>query len=235
MEYWDNTLTKSVEELKREVEELGGAACTDASDAHQKLAECDRKVAQIKKAKNSYLSECRILEDPAEEIHYKTKLRHMDEQVIAAQERMAHFRRDLESQELLADHRAENNEASNNDEYLSKIEGKLDDIKESYQRDEVYLEEIKVVGSEAVTKLRGQREQIIEITEKTQEIDNLLHRADILIRNFGRRMATDRLIQIFAMINILLLVGVVIYAIVSGANLSDGVQDKNNIPDASNA
>jgi hypothetical protein len=43
-----------------------------------------------------------------------------------------------------------------------------------------------------------------------------LNRADKLIKTFGKRMATDKLIQCFACTNILLLVGVVVYVVVKG-------------------
>ena len=46
----------------------------------------------------------------------------------------------------------------------------------------------------------------------------LIHRRR-LIRTFGRRMATDKFIQCFACINVLLLTGVIIYAIVSKKGL----------------
>jgi SNARE protein len=42
-------------------------------------------------------------------------------------------------------------------------------------------------------------------------IEDNLNRADKLIKTFGKRMATDRFIQCFACVNILLLAGVVGY------------------------
>ena len=44
--------------------------------------------------------------------------------------------------------------------------------------------------------------------------DNLSH-ADQLIKTFWRRMATDKFIQCFTCVNVLLLVGVIVYAVVS--------------------
>ena len=45
--------------------------------------------------------------------------------------------------------------------------------------------------------------------------DNLA-RAEALVKQFGKRMAGDKFIQCFALLNCLLLVGVVIWAIVKG-------------------
>mmetsp|Transcript_31126 Transcript_31126/g.46945 ORF Transcript_31126/g.46945 Transcript_31126/m.46945 type:complete len:83 (-) Transcript_31126:69-317(-) len=45
-------------------------------------------------------------------------------------------------------------------------------------------------------------------------MEDNLQRADKLIKAFGKRMATDKLIQCFACINILLLVGVIAYVVI---------------------
>jgi len=42
------------------------------------------------------------------------------------------------------------------------------------------------------------------------------------LKQFGKRMATDSFIQCFAMVNCLLLLGVVLYAILKGGGLSTG-------------
>ena len=74
--------------------------------------------------------------------------------------------------------------------------------------------EAKDVGMGTMEELRRQREQITAIDEEAMKIEDNLKRADKLIRNFGRRMATDKLIQCFACLNVLLLVGVIIFSIV---------------------
>mmetsp|Transcript_19208 Transcript_19208/g.40048 ORF Transcript_19208/g.40048 Transcript_19208/m.40048 type:complete len:91 (-) Transcript_19208:86-358(-) len=60
-----------------------------------------------------------------------------------------------------------------------------------------------------------QRDQIKDITEEVMQIEDNLSRADKLIKTFGRRMATDKFIQCFTCVNVLLLVGVIVYAVVS--------------------
>lgn len=238
MEYWDRKLSGLVDELKNEVELLGGGTM-GVQELKTRLNDCENKVEEIRRGKQNYLTEVRMLEDHLEQQHYKTKLNHLDEQTQAAQERMAQARREVERRQLLegAEARAQRNPnaRAGNDQLLDQAEQKLGEIKESYQRDEILLEEIKVVGGDAVTKLRGQREQINEITEKADEIESQLKRADILVRNFARRMATDRVIQVFALINGLILLGIVIYVIVTGANLTEGVKNPDNVPDASSA
>merc|ERR1719198_1548018 len=70
------------------------------------------------------------------------------------------------------------------------------------------IEASKEVGQATLEELNRQREQIAGIE------DNLT-RADKLIRTFGKRMATDKCIQVFTIINLVMVVIIVVYAIVT--------------------
>ena len=80
----------------------------------------------------------------------------------------------------------------------------------------------KEVGEATMDELLRQREQLRTIDSEAMRIEDNLNRADKLIKTFGKRMATDRFIQCFACINILLLVGVVIYIIAKKGGLTGG-------------
>jgi len=88
------------------------------------------------------------------------------------------------------------------------------------------VEATKEVGNATLEELHRQRDQIKDIDEEVMLIEDNLSRADKLIKTFGRRMATDKFIQCFTCLNVLLLVGVIVYAVVSkevenGAKLPD--------------
>ena len=51
-------------------------------------------------------------------------------------------------------------------------------------------------------------------------IDSNLKRAEKLLMNFSRRMATDKIIQGFAVVNICVLLGLILYVAISGKSLS---------------
>lgn len=88
-----------------------------------------------------------------------------------------------------------------------------DKTKSSLQNTKNMVAASKQVGEATMEELLRQREQIRTIDEEAMRIEDNLNRADKLIKTFGKRMATDRFIQCFACINILLLVGVVAYSI----------------------
>ena len=71
----------------------------------------------------------------------------------------------------------------------------------------------KEVGVSTLEELQRQREVIQNIDRETDRLDDNLARAEALLKQFGKRMAGDKFIQCFAVINCLLLIGVVIYAI----------------------
>ena len=54
-----------------------------------------------------------------------------------------------------------------------------------------------------------------QIDDTVKGIENNLSRADALIRTFGKRMATDKCIQVFTMLNVVMVVIIVVYAIVT--------------------
>jgi hypothetical protein len=94
----------------------------------------------------------------------------------------------------------------------------------------------KEVGTATVEQLKGQREQIIEIEREVDQMDSNLVRAEKLVFNFTRRMATDRIIQVFATINVVVLLGLILYVAGSGRSLSNiGKTGGSSGPDVSSA
>ena len=104
-----------------------------------------------------------------------------------------------------------------------------DKTKSSLQNTKNLVKASKEVGEATMEELLAQREQIRNIDTEVMRIDDNLNRADKLIKTFGKRMATDRFIQCFALINILLLAGVVIYSAVRGKG-DDGGEEEQGVP-----
>jgi len=82
--------------------------------------------------------------------------------------------------------------------------------------------ESKETGMNTLDQLHQQRQQIERIDNDVDRIEDNLQRADKLIKAFSKRMATDKLIQCFACVNLLLFVAVIVYAVVKKTGLSSG-------------
>jgi SNARE protein len=101
------------------------------------------------------------------------------------------------------------------DAMLNRADQLQDKTEESLQHTRQMVDATKDVAVATLEELHRQRDQIKDITEEVMQIEDNLSRADKLIKTFGRRMATDKFIQCFTCVNVLLLVGVIVYAVVS--------------------
>jgi len=108
----------------------------------------------------------------------------------------------------------------NNDDLLNAASQVQDLTVESLVRTAAMIEASKDVGEQTLEELRRQKDQIKNIEAEVQVIDSNLQRAEKLIVNFGRRMATDKLIQGFATLNIMIMLGLILYVAISGKSLS---------------
>lgn len=97
---------------------------------------------------------------------------------------------------------------------INEMNSIQDKTKSSLHNTKQMVAASKEVGGATMEELLRQREQIRNIDNEAMRIEDNLQRADKLIKTFGKRMATDKFIQCFACVNILMLVGVVIYSIV---------------------
>ena len=61
-----------------------------------------------------------------------------------------------------------------------------------------------------------------DISDEIDVIDSNLTRAEKLITAFGKRMATDRILQFFTFVNVVLLIAVVAYAVDNKKKLESG-------------
>lgn len=108
-------------------------------------------------------------------------------------------------------------ERSTNDDYLKEARKLQDKTEASLVSALEMVEATKKVGADTVDELKRQTDQIAEITDTVSAMEDGLTRADKLIRAFGRRIATDKFIQLFFVLNFGLLVGIIVwYAIKKG-------------------
>ena len=116
------------------------------------------------------------------------------------------------------------------DVMLSDMNEIQDKTKSSLHNTKSMVTASKQVGEATMEELLRQREQIRTIDEEAMRIDDNLNRADKLIKTFGKRMATDRFIQCFACVNILLLCGVVGYFVFKNSTKEEGDNGSDNVP-----
>jgi len=72
-----------------------------------------------------------------------------------------------------------------------------DKSKAAVDRMKRQIEESKQVGADTAQKLKGQTEQLKNIDQDIMKVKSNLKRADLLLRAFMRRMATDKIVMVF--------------------------------------
>lgn len=233
MQYWDDTLTDEVHSLRQllqSAEGLSGQAKASTLDRAEK------KVRAAQGTKKSYKMETRLVADPRQRTLYENKLAGLAEDLGACANDLKALRGGAQRGELFVGARGRatggggygDGDGMTGEEAGDMMIGEMNDIqdktKASIENTKNMVAASKEVGEATMEELLRQREQIRTIDEEAMRIEDNLNRADKLIKTFGKRMATDRFIQCFACVNIMLLAGVVLYGVLrkNGDDDDDG-------------
>lgn len=218
IQYWQDTLISEIESIQSTL-----ATVPNLSNDIDKTAALDKAERNLRSAngnKRSFKMEIRLITDPNTKRSCEQQMASFERSLAKLTEEINQLRSENARNQLFLNadkgEEGERNAQKDGDAMLnqaSHLQGKTAD---SLNRTEQMVEESKVVGMATVDELKKQREQIKNIDNDVNRIEDNLQRAEKLIKTFGKRMATDKLIQCFACVNILLIVGVVIYAIVKG-------------------
>jgi len=82
-------------------------------------------------------------------------------------------------------------------EIIQEGAGIQDKSKAAVDRMKRQIEDTKQLGAETAQKLKGQTDQLKNIDQDIMKVKSNLKRADLLLRAFMRRMATDKIFMVF--------------------------------------
>jgi len=230
VQYWDDTLNDEVETIRKLLQSADGLADQDKAS---RLTNAEKKIRAAQGTKKSYKVETRLVADPRQRSLYENKLARLSEDLASCANDLQALKEGMQRGNLFVgakgtgeDFRGTDNQISGEkmgDLMLDEMNDIQDKTKASLQNTKKMVAASIEVGGSTMEELLRQREQIRTIDNEAMRIEDNLNRADKLIKTFGKRMATDKFIQCFACLNILLLCGVVLYSILSNKNnSSDG-------------
>ena len=101
-----------------------------------------------------------------------------------------------------------------------------DKSKAAVDRMKKQIEESKQLGAETAQKLKGQTEQLKNIDQDIMKVKSNLKRADLLLRAFMRRMATDKIVMVFMC---LIFLGIICIVVAKAMGV-EGTEDMNGAP-----
>lgn len=228
IEFWLAEYTKEVDSLAsltvnvKSVSNSGNAKATATT-----LVECEGKISKIKEVGKSFRLELRLVKDRAQKSEFDAKAKALDDRANEYTNMIKEVKHNQQKADLVGSPTSTmgapnpyETQGKNNNDLLSGASQIQDLTVESLVRTAAMIEASKDVGEQTLEELRRQKEQIKSIEAEVQVIDSNLQRAEKLILNFGRRMATDKLIQGFATLNIMVMLALILYVAISGKSLS---------------
>lgn len=218
--YWRDAINNEIDAVRSSIN--AAPNMTDDLERTAALERADKNLRSIKNNSRSFKAEIRLLQDLDERNRYKRELSSYEVTVTQLTTELRGLRSEGNRQQLFIGAKADGTNGTGDDpvatgDTLLDEAGRIQDkTQQSLLNTKTMIAESKQVGMQTAEELQRQREQLNNIDGDVMRMEDNLDRADKLIRTFGKRMATDKLIQCFACTNILLLVGVVIYVVVKG-------------------
>jgi hypothetical protein len=215
-------LTNEIQTIQQEIEEV------DQLDDEDKLAHITMVEKMLRKAqgtKRSLKMETRLVTDVGQRRQYENRLARLDDELSHLSADVQALKQSVQRSSLMEgmndslEQFDTEDYQKTGDDMLNKASALQDKTQESLDYTKNLVAESKEVGSATLVELHRQREVLERIDFEADRINDNLNRAELLVKQFGKRMASDKFIQCFAVLNVLLLVGVVVYAIFGNGSL----------------
>lgn len=227
VQYWDDILTQEIDEIHALMDEIPAISKRDAKQ--NAISQAEAKLKSASKTKKTLKMETRLVTDSQARKRYETRHARLGEDLSHLKADLQALKQEFQREGLMEG--AEEDDVYNvteddaqkaGDAMLGEAHRLQDKTQESLDYTKQMVAESKEVGLSSLEELKRQRETLDRIDKEADRIDSALDVAERLIKTFGKRMASDRFIQCFAVINVLLLVGVILYVVLSGKSLGGG-------------
>mmetsp|Transcript_88496 Transcript_88496/g.132610 ORF Transcript_88496/g.132610 Transcript_88496/m.132610 type:complete len:245 (-) Transcript_88496:15-749(-) len=222
IQYWEDTLMEEVTAIQQLLD--GVPSLSDPLERASALEQADDRLRGAQGTKRSFKMEIRLVQDVGERRRLEGRLQKMDQEIRTLQADLRALQAEEDRGALFVngggadgDGEADPTKAGNN--MLNEASALQDKTQDSLSNTKNMIAASKEVGVSTLEELQRQREVIQNIEKEADRLDDNLARAEALLKQFGKRMAGDKFIQCFAVLNCLLLVGVIIFVITRDGSL----------------
>jgi len=229
IQYWQDTLTSEIESIRSILASV--PHISDDLERQGALDQAEKKLNSALGNKRSFKMEVRILDQNTRQT-YEAELANHEQNLSQLTDDLRAFRSETSRNQLFVGANTGPDKESlqdDGDKMLAEASRLQDKTAESLSHTVSLIADSKMVGMSTLEDLERQRGQIKGIDDDVMRLEDNLHRADALIKTFGKRMATDKVIQCFGCVNVLMIVGIIVYVIVKGGSLTgekdEGVRD----------
>ena len=230
IDYWDDTLTEEIAAVQQLLD--GIPSLSDPLERAKSLDEVEGKLRSAKGTMRSFKMEIRLVGDVQQRRSYEGRLQQIDQELRTLQADFKALQAEETRGQLFVsgsgadgdlEGGADPTQAGSN--MLNEASALQDKTADSLQNTRNMIAQSKEVGAATLEELERQREVLQSIDKEADRAMDNLERAEKLIKTFGKRMAGDKLIQCFAVVNLLLLLGVIVFAITRKSDKDD--EDKS--------
>lgn len=222
IQYWEDTLAEETEHVQHILD--GVQSLSDPVERASALEEADDHLRSATGTKRSFKMEIRLVQDPNQRSKYSKRLKKMEHELRTLKADLKALQAEEHRGELFIaggdggtlgpDGEVDPTLAGTN---MLNEAGRLQDkTQDALGNTRNLIAASKEVGVATLEELHRQREVIANIDKEADRLGDNLARAEALVKQFGKRMSGDKLIQCLAVINSLLFLGVIIWAIFKG-------------------
>ena len=191
------------------------------------LERADERLRGAWGTKRSFKMEIRLVQDVNLRRKYESRLSELDQQLKTLQADLKALESEQQRGELFVQRGDDDPESGLDavkagDNMLREAAHLQEKTQDSLENTKNMIASSKEVGVATLEELERQRDVLQNIERGVDRIDDNLARAEKLLKQFGKRMASDHFIQCFTAINVMLLIGVIIYAIIKKGNIGGG-------------
>lgn len=219
IQYWEDTLTEEISSIQQLLD--GIPSLHDPLERASALEQAEDRLRGAQGTKRSFKMETRLVQDVKERRRLEQRLQKMEQELRTLQADLRALQAEENRGELFVsggggsgpDGDQDPTKAGSN--MLAEAAALQDKTQDSLSNTKNLIAQSKEVGVSTLEELQRQREVIQNIENEADRMDDNLARAEALLKQFGKRMASDKFIQCFAVLNCLLLLGVILYAVIN--------------------
>jgi len=219
IQYWKDTLVEEVGQIRSILD--GVQNLSDPVERASALEEADSTLRSATGTKRSFKMEIRLVQDQDLRNKYTKRLKKLENELRTLKADLKALQAEEQRGELFVsggdggpNGNGEMDPTMAGTNMLNEAAALQGKTQESLTKTRNMIAQSKEVGVSTLEELQRQREVIGNIDKEADRMGDNLARAEALVKQFGKRMAGDKFIQCFAMLNCLLFCGVVIWAIV---------------------
>jgi hypothetical protein len=218
IQYWDDTLTEEISSIQQVLDNV--PSLHDPVERASALDQAEERLKGAQGTKRSFKMETRLVQDVKQRRKLEKRLQKLDHELRALKADLKALQAEEGRGQLFvgaggaggADGDEDPSRAGSN--MLNEAKELQNKTQDSLGNTKNLIAQSKEVGVSTLEELQRQREVIENIDKEADRMDDNLARSQALLKAFGKRMATDKFIQCFGVLNCLLLLGVIIYVVV---------------------